>query len=55
VSPEFSYVFRVPTAQGPRHGVVRVTMLGQDQNGRDLMIFDWAYQTRVNEPRLQVN
>lgn len=55
VSPEFSYVFRVPSAQGPRHGVVRVTMLGQDQNGRDLMIFDWAYQTRVNEPRLQVN
>lgn len=55
VSPEFSYVFRVPSAQGTRHGVVRVTMLGQDQNGRDLMIFDWAYQTRVNEPRLQVN
>lgn len=55
LSPEFSYVFRVPSAQGPRHGVVRVTMLGQDQNGRALMIFDWAYQTRVNEPRLHVN
>lgn len=55
VDPEFSYVFRVPGAQGPRHGVVRVTLLGQDQSGRDLMIFDWAFQTRVNEPRLNLN
>jgi hypothetical protein len=55
VGAEYSYVFRVPSPQGTRHGVVRVTMLGQDQNGRALMIFDWAYQTRVNEPRLQVN
>lgn len=53
-TPEFSYVFRVPSAQGPRHGVVRVTLLGQDQDGRDLMIFDWAYQTIANEPRLDV-
>jgi hypothetical protein len=52
--PEFSYVFRVPGPDGPRFGVVRVTMLGQDQHGRDLMIFDWAFQTRVNEPRLNV-
>jgi hypothetical protein len=55
VNPEFSYVLRVPTPQGPRHGVVRVTLLGQDQSGRDLMIFDWAYQTVPNEPRLNVN
>lgn len=53
-TPEFSYVFRVPGPQGPRHGVVRVTLLGQDQSGRDLMIFDWAFQTRPNEPRLNV-
>jgi hypothetical protein len=54
VDPEFSYVFRIPAAGGVRYGVVRATMLGQDQNGNDLMIFDWAYQTRVNEPRLNV-
>jgi hypothetical protein len=55
VNPEFSYVFRVPSPQGPRHGVVRVTLLGQDQQGSDLMIFDWAYQTIPNEPRLGVH
>lgn len=55
VTPEFSYVFRVPgTAGQTHHGVVRVTLLGSDQSGRDLMIFDWAYQVIPNEPRLNV-
>lgn len=53
-APEISYVFRIPGPQGPRHGVVRVSLLGQDQNGRDLMVFDWAFQTVPNEPRLNV-
>ena len=54
VSPEFSYVFRVPDNDGVHYGVVRVTLLGSDAQGRDLMIFDWAYQLRPNEPRLNV-
>lgn len=53
VAPEFSYVFQVTGDDGQTHyGVVRVQLLGSDQNGRDLMIFDWAYQLRPNEPRL---
>jgi hypothetical protein len=55
VTPEYSYVFRVPGANGQvHHGVVRVQLLGSNQAGRDLMIFDWAYQTVPNEPRLNV-
>ena len=53
VSPEFSYVFRVTGSDGqPHYGVIRATILGTDGTGRDLMIFDWAYQTVANEPRL---
>mgnify|MGYP006136911741 CR=1 FL=1 len=53
--PEYSYVFRVTGSDGqPHFAVLRVTMLGTDQNGNDLMIFDWAYQTRPNEPQLSV-
>jgi hypothetical protein len=29
-----------------------VQLLGSDGAGHDLMIFDWAYQTLPNEPRL---
>lgn len=53
IDPEFSYVFRVTGDDGqPHYGVVRVTMLGSDQNGDDLAIFDWAYQLMPNQPRL---
>lgn len=55
VSQEFSYIFRIPGTDGVRHGVARVSILGSDQQGRDLMIFDWAYQTVANEPRLNVS
>jgi hypothetical protein len=55
VNPEFSYIFRVTGSDGqPHHGVIRATLLGSDQNGKDLMIFDWAYQTLPNDPRLNV-
>ncbi|HEX2205306.1 MAG TPA: hypothetical protein VHG91_18500 [Longimicrobium sp.] len=54
ISPEFSYVFRVQDTDGAHYGVIRVTLLGSDSSGRDLMIFDWAYQLRPNEPRLNV-
>jgi hypothetical protein len=54
-TPEFSYVFRVPGAGGQVHyGVVRVQLLGSDQSGRNLAIFDWAYQLIPNQPRLNV-
>lgn len=52
---EYSYVFRVTGSNGqPHFAVLRVTMLGTDQTGKDLMIFDWAYQTRPNDPQLSV-
>lgn len=55
IEPEFSYVFRVTGDDGQIHyGVVRVTMLGADQDGNDLAIFDWAYQLVPNEPQLYV-
>ena len=56
VDAEYSYVFRVTGSDGqPHFAVLRVTMLGTDQTGNDLMIFDWAYQTRPNEPQLSVS
>jgi hypothetical protein len=56
VDAEYSYVFRVTGSDGqPHFAVLRVTMLGTDQRGKDLMIFDWAYQTRPNEPQLSVS
>lgn len=55
VDAEYSYVFRVTGSDGqPHFAVLRVTLLGTDQNGNDLMVFDWAYQTRPNEPQLSV-
>ncbi|HEU0051924.1 MAG TPA: hypothetical protein VFQ39_02060, partial [Longimicrobium sp.] len=55
VNSEFSYVFRVNGSDGqPHYGVVRATILGTDQTGRDLLIFDWAYQLIANEPRLNL-
>ena len=54
VNPEFSYVFRVTGSDGQVHfGVIRATLLGSDQDANDLMVFDWAYQLRANEPRLE--
>jgi len=53
VDAEYSYVFRVIGADGqPHYAVVRAVILGTDQNGRDLLIFDWAYQLIPNEPKL---
>jgi len=55
IDPEYSYVFRVTGDDGQLHyGVVRITVLGTDQDGNDLAIFDWAYQLQPNEPRLEI-
>ncbi|HEV2148555.1 MAG TPA: hypothetical protein VGR37_14220 [Longimicrobiaceae bacterium] len=52
VDPEFSYVFRVRGADGRIHyGVIRASILGSS-GGKALMIFDWAYQLRPDDPRL---
>lgn len=42
-------MFRV-TSDGRqvRFGAVRVERAGRDQRGRQFMIFDWAYQTQIN-------
>jgi hypothetical protein len=53
VNPEFSYVFRVTGSDGqPHYGVIRVQLLGSDASARQLMIFDWAYQSLPNDARL---
>ena len=55
VDPEFSYVFRVRGSDGRTHyAVVRAGILGSS-GGNALMIFDWAYQARPDEPRLSRN
>jgi len=51
--PQTSYVLRVRGDDGMIHyGVIRVTMLGFDQDGNAIMIFDWAYQLQANSPDL---
>ena len=53
VEPEFTYVWRVVEGGGVVHyGAVRVTLLGSDQTGSELMIFDWAYQLQSGNPQL---
>jgi hypothetical protein len=53
VDPQTSYVLRVRGNDGQAHyAVVRVDLLGFDQNGNALMIFDWAYQLQANNPDL---
>lgn len=53
INPEFSYVFRVTGSDGQTHyGVVRAVILGSDGSGRELMVFDWAYQNLAGDTRL---
>ncbi len=53
VDPQTTYALRVRGDDGQIHyGVVRIVLLGFDQNGDALMIFDWAYQLVANEPSL---
>ncbi|MDH5759783.1 MAG: hypothetical protein OEZ65_09365 [Gemmatimonadota bacterium] len=52
---QYSYVMRVVGDDGLTHyGVIRVEMLGYDQNGDAIMIFDWAYQLEPDSPSLVV-
>lgn len=53
LSTQESYVLRVIGDDGQIHyGVIRIDLLGFDQNDDALMIFDWAYQLQPNNPNL---
>lgn len=53
LSEEFTYVLRVIGDDGGLHyGAVRVAILGADQTGNSLMVFDWAYQIQAGNPNL---
>ena len=55
VEPEFTYMWRLVDALGlVRFGAIRVTLLGKDQTGAELMIFDWAHQLQEGNPQLVV-
>ncbi len=49
----YTYMFRVPGDDGEvRFGSIRPSIMGFDQEGRELVIFDWAYQTQAGNPRM---
>jgi hypothetical protein len=51
--PQNTYVLRVRGDDGQTHyGAIRVTLLGTDQAGLAIMIFDWAYQLQPGSPEL---
>jgi hypothetical protein len=51
--PQNTYALRVRGDDGQsRYGAIRVTLLGTDQAGLGLMIFDWAYQLQPGVPDL---
>jgi len=53
ITPEFTYMFRVTGDDGQLHyGSIRIALLGSDQEGDDLMVFDWSYQTQAGNPQL---
>jgi hypothetical protein len=51
--PQTTYALRIPVPGGGyRYAALRVTLLGVDQNGDGIMIFDWSYQLQVGNPNL---
>lgn len=51
--PQNTYVLRVRGDDGQTHyGAIRVTLLGTDQKGLALMIFDWSYQLQPGSVEL---
>ena len=53
VEPELTYMWRVEGDAGAFHyGSIRVTLLGSDQNGASLMIFDWSFQLQAGNPQM---
>ena len=53
LASQTSYVMRVRGDDGQDHyGVIRVELLGLDQDDDAIMIFDWAYQIQANNPNV---
>jgi len=53
IEPEYTYMFRVVGDDELTHyGSIRVSLVGSDQDGFDLMVFDWSYQIQANNPVL---
>jgi len=51
--PQSTYVLRVLGDDGMLHyGAIRVSLLGYDQYGASIMIFDWEYQLQTGNPNL---
>jgi hypothetical protein len=51
--PQTTYALTVLGDDGQTHyGAIRVTLLGTDQEGSAIMIFDWAYQLQAGNPNL---
>ena len=55
LQPQTTYVMQVPGGDNQlRYAVLRVELLGFDEAGDALMIFDWAYQLQVGNPSLSL-
>lgn len=53
LNPQATYVMRViGDDDGQHYGAMRIALLGYDQNGYAIMIFDWAYQLQAENPNL---
>ncbi|GMR14187.1 MAG: hypothetical protein BMS9Abin29_2426 [Gemmatimonadota bacterium] len=53
LSQEFTYMLRVIGNDGQVHyGSIRVTLLGFEQTGAAIMVFDWAYQLQAGNPSM---
>ena len=53
LSQEFTYMLRVIGNDGELHyGSIRVALLGFEQTGAAIMVFDWAYQVQAGNPSM---
>ncbi|MCH7563965.1 MAG: hypothetical protein IH968_09090 [Gemmatimonadetes bacterium] len=53
LSQEFTYMLRVVGNDGQLHyGSIRVALLGFEQTGAAIMVFDWAYQVQAGNPSM---
>ncbi len=50
-----TYMLRVPGDDGEvRFGAIRASVSGYDQEGSEVVVFDWAYQTQPGNPGMSV-
>jgi hypothetical protein len=50
--PQETYVVRIGTGSAALYGAFRVVFQGQDQDGNEIMIVDWAFQLQAGNPNL---